>query len=62
MNQTGNKISWKMKCTGQAAGEMTGVTVFGGDTFETTMKMQSQGQAQMAMDMQVKARRLGECP
>ena len=57
--ESGNKVSWKMKCTGQSAGESSGVTVFNGDSYETTMKMQAQGQA---MDMNVKARRLGNCP
>lgn len=59
LNQSGNKVTWKMKCTGQSAGDSSGVTVFNGDSYESTMKMQFQGQT---MDMNVKARRLGNCP
>lgn len=58
-NQSGSKATWKMKCTGQSAGEFSGVTVFSRDSFESNMKMQSQGQA---MNMQVKGKRLGDCP
>ena len=58
-NESGNKVTWKMICTGQSAGESSGVTVFNGDSYESTMKMQTQGQT---MDMNVKARRLGNCP
>ncbi len=57
--ESGNKITWKMKCTGQSAGESSGVTVFNGNSYESTMKMQTQGQS---MDMTVKAKRLGTCP
>lgn len=58
-NKIGNKVTWKMKCTGQSAGDSSGVTEFNGDSFETTMKMETQGQA---MNMNIKARRLGNCP
>lgn len=59
LKQSGNKVTWKMKCTGKNAGTFSGETVFKGDSYDSTMKMQSQGQS---MDMKVKARRLGECP
>jgi len=57
--QSGNKVTWKMKCTGQNAGTMSGETVFMGDAYDSTMKMQTQGQT---MNMRVKAKRLGTCP
>lgn len=58
LKETGNKVTWKMKCKGDSAGEFSGQTVFSGDSFETIMKMQAEGQD---MTMNVKARRLGEC-
>lgn len=57
LKETGNKVTWKMKCPD--AGESSGETVFNGDSFETKMKMQAEGQD---MSMNVKARRLGDCP
>jgi hypothetical protein len=59
LNDSGNKVTWKMICTGQSAGESSGVTIFKGDSYETTMKMQTQGQV---MEMNIKAKRLGDCP
>jgi hypothetical protein len=59
LKQSGNKVAWKMKCTGKNAGEFSGETVFKGDAYDSTMKMQTQGQT---MNMKVKARRLGNCP
>ena len=57
--QSGNKISWKMKCTGENSGVFSGETIFKTDAYDSTMKMQTQGQT---MNMKVKARRLGNCP
>lgn len=59
LKQSGNKVSWKMKCTGEHAGVFSGETVFRGDAYDSTMKMQTQGQT---MNMKVKAKRLGNCP
>ena len=59
LKQTGNKVTWKMKCTGKNAGDFSGETVYKGDAYDSTMKMQTQGQT---MDMKVKAKRLGDCP
>lgn len=58
LKQTGNKVTWKMKCTGKNSGDFSGETVFKGDTFDSTMKMETQGQA---MNMKIKAKRLGNC-
>jgi hypothetical protein len=57
--QSGNKITWKMKCTGKNAGTFSGETVLKGDSYDATMKMQTQGQT---MNMKIKAKRLGNCP
>lgn len=57
--QSGNKITWKMKCTGDKAGDFSGETVYKGDAYDSTMKMQTQGHT---MNMKVKARRIGTCP
>jgi hypothetical protein len=59
LKQSGNKVTWKMTCTGQNPGTFTGETVFKGDTYDSTMKMQTQGQT---MNMKIKAKRLGNCP
>jgi hypothetical protein len=59
LKQSSNKVTWKMKCTGKNAGTFSGETVFKGDAYDSTMKMQTQGQT---MNMKVKAKRLGDCP
>jgi len=60
LKQSGNKVTWKMKCTGKNAGVFSGETVYkGGDAYESTMKMQTEGHT---VNMKVKARRLGDCP
>jgi hypothetical protein len=57
LKESGNKITWKMKC--KDAGESSGATVFDRDSYETKMTMQAEG---MDMTVNVKARRLGDCP
>jgi hypothetical protein len=57
--QSGNKITWKMKCTGEHSGEFSGETVLKKDAYNSTMKMQTEGQT---MNMKVKAKRIGNCP
>jgi hypothetical protein len=59
LKQSGNKVTWKMKCTGKNAGDFSGETVYKGDAYDSTMKMESQGQT---INMKVKAKRLGACP
>lgn len=58
LNTIGNKISWKMKCTGKTPGTFSGETTFVGDSYDSNMKMQSQG---MTMNMKVKGKRIGVC-
>jgi hypothetical protein len=59
LKQSGNKVTWKMKCTGKNAGDFSGETVYTRDAYDSTMKMESQGRT---MTMKVKAKRLGNCP
>jgi hypothetical protein len=54
----GNRITWKMTCTGDQPMTGTGDIVVDGDTYTGTMKMTSdQGQ----MTMHYTAKRLGDC-
>jgi len=59
LKQSGNKVTWKMKCTGQNPGVFSGETVFKTDAYDSTMKMQTEGHS---MNMKIKAKRLGNCP
>ena len=59
LKQSGNKVTWKMTCTGENSGVFTGETVYKSDAYDSTMKMQTQGQT---MNMKVKGKRLGNCP
>jgi len=59
LKQSGNKVRWKMRCTGQSAGDFSGETVYMADAYDSSMKMQTQGQT---MNIKVKAKRLGNCP
>jgi CO dehydrogenase/acetyl-CoA synthase alpha subunit len=58
MKKVGNKVVWAMKCTGQNAGTMNGETVFGPDSYTSTMDMKAQGRK---VTMKVKGKRLGAC-
>ena len=59
---SGNKVSWKMKCTGKNAGMFSGETVFSGDSYESDMTMQSDGATGRSMTMKVKGKRAENCP
>ena len=56
---SGNKVTWKMKCTGKSAGTYSGETTWGKDSYDSSMKMQSQGRA---MSVKTKGVRVGNCP
>ncbi|MDD2335457.1 MAG: DUF3617 family protein [Geobacteraceae bacterium] len=58
LKTSANKVTWKMKCTGENAATMTGSTVFGTDSYTSVMQMNSHGQN---MTMKVKGKRLGNC-
>jgi Protein of unknown function (DUF3617) len=59
MKKSGNKVTWKMQCTGKRKGTFSGETIFGKDFYESTMNMQSEGRN---MTTKSKARRIGDCP
>jgi hypothetical protein len=59
MNYSGNKVTWKMVCTGKNVGKGEGEMIYNGSTaYEGSMKMEMQG---MVMTNKYKARRIGEC-
>jgi hypothetical protein len=59
MKKSGNKVTWKMQCTGKSKGTFSGETIFGKDSYESTMNMQSEGHN---MTVKTKAKRIGDCP
>lgn len=59
LKTSGNKVSWKVACTGEMAGQGEGQITYQGDSaYEGWTKMQTQG---MNMTMKYKAKRLGDC-
>ncbi len=62
LKMSGNKVSWKMKCTGKHAGMFSGETVFSGDSYKSVMKMRSDARKGESMTMKVKGKRIGNCP
>jgi len=60
--KSGNKVSWKMRCTGKNAGTFSGETVFSGDSYESVMNMQSDAGKGKSMTMKVIGKRVGNCP
>ena len=59
LKSSGNKTSWKVVCTGEAAGKGEGEMTYQGDSaYEGKSKMETQG---MTMSMKYKAKRIGEC-
>ncbi|NTW59941.1 MAG: DUF3617 domain-containing protein [Nitrospirae bacterium] len=62
LKSSGNKVAWKMKCTGKNPGTFSGETVFSGDSYESTMKMEPEGGKGSSMNMKVTGKRVGNCP
>lgn len=58
MKRSGNRITWRMQCTGEKSGTFSGETVFKGDAYDSKMKMESEGQT---VNMKVKGQRIGPC-
>jgi hypothetical protein len=59
MKYSGNKVAWKMICTGKNASKGEGEMIYKGATaYEGSMKMETQG---MVMTNKYKARRIGDC-
>ncbi len=61
LRSSGNKVSWKMVCTGKNAGKFSGETVFSGDSYDSVMHMQSEGGKGGAMTIKAKGKRVGNC-
>ena len=59
MKHAGNKVSWKMVCTGKSKGKGQGEIAYKGDSaYDGTMKFEMEG---MEMTSRYKARRIGAC-
>lgn len=59
LKTAGNKTTWKMECTGEAASKGEGEMVYFGDSaYEGKNRMQMQG---MLMMTKYKGKRIGEC-
>jgi hypothetical protein len=59
MKSSGNKVTWKMVCTGENKSKGEGEIIYKGATaYEGSMKMETQG---MVMTNKYKARRIGDC-
>ena len=52
---------WKMVCIGKNAGTFTGEALFSGDSYDSVMKMQSNGKGR-SMTIKAKGKRVGNCP
>jgi len=61
-SESGNKVSWKMKCSDKNASMFSGETVFSGDSYESVMTMQSDASKGKSMKMKVNGKRIGNCP
>jgi hypothetical protein len=61
LKSSGSKVTWKMVCTGKNAGTFSGETVFSGDSYDSVMKMQSEGKGG-SMTIKAKGKRVGNCP
>ena len=62
LKSSGNKVSWKMVCTGKNAGKFSGETIFSGDSYNSVMNMQSDSGKGRSMTIKAKGRRVGNCP
>jgi hypothetical protein len=56
--QSGNTVTWKMTCTGEAAMTADGEMTFAGDSYTGTMKMAT---PQGNMSMKLAGKRIGDC-
>ncbi len=61
LKSSGNKVTWKMVCTGKNAGKFSGETVFSGDSYDSVMHMQSEDGKGGAMTIKAKGKRVGNC-
>jgi hypothetical protein len=60
--RTGNKVSYRMSCTGDEPMEVTGETTYGTNAYEGRMKMTTtSGGQSMEMTQTYSGRRVGDC-
>lgn len=60
--ESGNKVTWKMVCTGAQPSSGTGEIVYSADSYTGTMVVNAErGGAPMAMTMKYVGKRLGDC-
>jgi Protein of unknown function (DUF3617) len=60
--KSGNKITYKMECTGQDAMVATGEMIYSGNSYEGRMKMTAKsGNETMNMDQTFTGKRVGDC-
>ena len=60
--RTGNKVSYRMSCTGKEPMEVTGETTYGTDAYEGRMRMTTtSGGQSMEMMQTYSGRRVGDC-
>ncbi len=60
LKTTGNKVSWKLECTGEMAGTGEGEIIHRGDSaYEGKALIRTQG---MAMTTKYQGKRVGPCP
>jgi hypothetical protein len=63
--QSGNKVSWTMKCKSEQSGDITatGEMTYKPDSYEGTMHMEMSGgpHGSMKMTQHIKAHRIGDC-
>jgi hypothetical protein len=60
--RTGNKVSYRMSCTGNEPMEVTGETTYGSDAYEGRMRMTTtSGGQSMEMMQTYSGRRVGDC-
>lgn len=59
VKSSGNRTTWKMECSGEAASQGEGEIIHQGDSaYQGRTRMQSQG---MMMDVRYRGKRIGEC-
>lgn len=59
LRSSGNKVTWKMVCSGEQKGKGSGEITYSGNTaYQGKMKFETEG---MTMNSTYKAKRIGEC-
>jgi hypothetical protein len=60
--QSGNKVSWKMNCSGESTMNLVGNMTYAGDRYNGVIKStMNYGGQSMDMTQKIDARRIGDC-